>query len=163
RTVALAVVVQRMVCSVASGIMFTADPITGHRKSVCIDASFGLGEALVAGLVTADFYRIRDGQIEGKRISRKGRAVWPLADGGTVTKELSPDEQERQTLPDERILELARLGRAIEAHYGRAQDIEWCFAESRFFIVQSRPITSLYPAPEPADGRLHLYFSFGHV
>src|SRR5215472_12857088 len=163
RAVLLAVVVQRMVVPEASGIMFTADPITGLRKTVCIDASFGLGEALVAGLVTADLYHVRAGVIVTKRVSRKALAIRPLPDGGTVTEALRPDEQERQALPDDRILELAGLGLRIEEHYGREQDIEWCLADGRFFIVQARPITSLYPAPRAADGRLHLYFSFGHV
>jgi pyruvate,water dikinase len=163
RTVLLAVVVQRMVVPEASGIMFTADPITGHRKTVCIDASFGLGEALVAGLVTADLYQVRAGVIVTKRVSRKTLAIRPLPDGGTVTETLAPEEQERQALPDDRILELAGLGLRIEEHYGREQDIEWCLAGGKFFIVQARPITSLYPAPRATDGRLHFYASFGHV
>jgi pyruvate,water dikinase len=163
RAVLLAVVVQRMVLPEASGIMFTADPITGRRKTVCIDASFGLGEALVSGLVTADLYQVRAGAIVTKRISRKALAIRPLEGGGTVTEMLTLDEQERQTLPDDRILELAGLGQRIEEHYGREQDIEWCLADGKFFIVQARPITSLYPAPKALDGRLHLYASFGHV
>ena len=161
--VLLAVVVQRMVVPEASGIMFTADPITGRRKTVCIDASFGLGEALVSGLVTADLYQVRAGALVTKRVSRKALAIRPLPDGGTVTEALRPEEQERQTLPDERILDLAGLGLRIEEHYGREQDIEWCLAGGKFFVVQARPITSLYPAPRAADGRLHLYASFGHV
>jgi pyruvate,water dikinase len=163
REVFLAVVVQRMVVPEASGIMFTADPITGRRKTVCIDGSFGLGEALVAGLVTADFYQVRAGAIVTKRVSRKALAIRPLPDGGTVTETLPPEMQERQALPDDRILELAGLGLRIEDHYGREQDIEWCLADGKFFVVQARPITSLYPAPRAADGRLHLYASFGHV
>jgi pyruvate,water dikinase len=163
RAVLLAVVVQRMVFPETSGIMFTADPITGRRKTVCIDASFGLGEALVAGLVTADLYRVRAGAITTKRVSRKALAIRPLPDGGTVTEALPPEQQELQALADDRILELARLGLRIEEHYGREQDIEWCLADGKFFIVQARPITSLYPAPRAADGRLHLYASFGHV
>jgi pyruvate,water dikinase len=163
RAVLLAVVVQRMVVPEVSGIMFTADPITGRRRTVCIDASFGLGEALVAGLVTADFYQVRAGAIATKRVSRKGLTIRPLPDGGTVTEALPPEKQELQALPDDRILELSGLGLRIEGHYGREQDIEWCLAGGKFFIVQARPITSLYPAPRAADGRLHLYFSFGHV
>jgi pyruvate,water dikinase len=162
RAVFLAVVVQRMVFPEASGIMFTADPITGRRQTVCIDASFGLGEALVAGLVTADQYRVRSGAIATKWVSRKALAIRPLPDGGTVTEALPPGKQERQALPDDQILELAGLGLRIEEHYGREQDIEWCLADGKFFIVQARPITSLYPAPRAADGRLHLYVSFGH-
>jgi pyruvate,water dikinase len=163
RAVLLGVVVQQMVVPEVSGILFTADPITGRRKTVCIDASFGLGEALVAGLVTADLYQVRAGAIVMKRVSRKALAIRPLPDGGTLTEPLPPADQERQALPDNRILELARLGLRIEEHYGREQDIEWCLASGKIFIVQARPITSLYPAPRDADGRLHLYASFGHV
>jgi pyruvate,water dikinase len=79
--VLLAVVVQRMVVPEVSGITFTADPITGRRKTVCIDASFGRGEALVAGLVTADLYRVRAGAIVTKRVSRKALAIQPLPAG----------------------------------------------------------------------------------
>src|SRR5215471_12220914 len=163
RAVLLAVVVQRMVVPEVSGILFTADPITGRRKTVCIDASFGLGEALVAGLVTADLYHVRAGAIATKRVSRKALAIRPLPEGGTVTEALPLEEQVRQALPDDRILELAGLGLRIEEHYGREQDVEWCLADGTFFIVQARPITSLYPAPQAADGRVHLYASFGHV
>jgi pyruvate,water dikinase len=163
RDVLLAVVVQRMVCPEVSGIMFTADPITGRRKTISIDASFGLGEALVAGLVTADLYRVRNARIELKRVSRKALAIRPLPDGGTVTEDLPPEQQGLQALPDDRILELAALGVRIEEHYDREQDIEWCLAEGRFFVVQARPITSLYPVPRATDGELHLYASFGHV
>jgi pyruvate,water dikinase len=162
RAVLLAVIVQRMIVSEVSGIMFTADPITGRRQTVCIDASFGLGEALVAGLVTADLYRVRSRSIITTRVAKKVLAIRPLPNGGTVTESLPPGEQERQALPDDRILELAELGLRIEEHYHREQDIEWCLADSKFFIVQSRPITSLYPVPRTADGRLHLYVSFGH-
>src|SRR5262249_12222244 len=130
---------------------------------VCIDASFGLGEALVAGLVTADLYRVRAGAIVTKRVSRKALAIRPLPDGGTAAEALPPEEQQRQALPDDRILELAGLGLRIEGHYGREQDVEWCLADGKFFIVQARPITSLYPEPRAVDGRLHLYASFGHV
>jgi pyruvate,water dikinase len=162
-SVFLAVVVQRMVFPDVSGILFTSDPITGRRKTVSIDASFGLGEALVSGLVTADLYQVRAGAIVTKRISRKTLAIYPLPDGGTSTKELSPEQQARQALPDDRILELAGLGLRIEKHYGRPQDIEWCYTDGEFFVVQSRPITTLYPPPQAADGKLHLFFSFGHV
>jgi pyruvate,water dikinase len=163
RSVFLAVAVQRMIFPDVSGIMFTADPITGRRKTVSINASFGLGEALVSGLVTADLYQVRADAIVTKRISRKRLAICPLPDGGTATQELPPDQQARQALADDRILQLAKLGVRIEEHYGRPQDIEWCFADGGFFIVQSRPITTLYPPPQAADGKLHLFLSFGHV
>ncbi|MDR6884136.1 phosphoenolpyruvate synthase [Bacillus sp. 3255] len=165
RAVQLSVVVQRMVFPEVSGILFTADPITGHRGTVSIDASFGLGEALVSGQVSADLYQVRSGKLLTKTVSRKKLAIYALAEGGTVTKELPEAEQELQALDDARILELAALGEKIQRHYGSEQDIEWCFAQGQFYIVQSRPITSLYPLPEmniPAGESPHLLVSFGH-
>jgi pyruvate,water dikinase len=163
RSVLLSVVVQRMILPEVSGIMFTADPITGRRKTVSIDASFGIGEALVSGLVTADLYQVRSGAIVTKRIARKALAVRGLPDGGTAAEEVPASDQERQALPDELILELAALGSRIEGHFGRPQDIEWCRSGGAFYVVQSRPITTFYPPPKARDGRLHLYVSFGHV
>ncbi|UUZ86219.1 hypothetical protein LJK88_24095 [Paenibacillus sp. P26] len=148
RAVRLSVVVQRMVFPEVSGIMFTADPVSGHRHTVSIDASFGLGEALVSGLVSADLYQVRSGQLLSKKIARKKLAIYSLPEGGTTTKELPGEMQERQALGDPQILELAALGERIERHYGSDQDIEWCYEQGRFYIVQSRPITSLYPVPQ---------------
>jgi len=158
----LSVVVQRMVFPEAAGIMFTADPVTSHRKVVSIDASFGLGEALVSGLVDADIYKVREGKIVGKKISTKKLAIFSLKEGGTKEQQLGPDQQNRQTLMDEQILQLEKTGRRIEAYFGRPQDIEWCLDEGKFYIVQSRPITTLYPLPEVKDGKNHVYMSFGH-
>ncbi len=163
RSVLLSVVVQRMVLPEVSGIMFTADPITGRRKTISIDASFGIGEALVSGLVTADLYQVRSGVIIARRIARKSLAIRGLPDGGTMTEEVPASDQERQALPDELILELVALGSRIEGHFGRPQDIEWCRSSGEFYIVQSRPITTLYPPPQARDGTLHLYMSLGHV
>lgn len=163
RTVFLAVVVQEMVFPDVSGIMFTADPITGHRKTISIDASFGLGEALVSGLVTADLYQIQAGDIIHKQISKKEAAIYSLPEGGTVTKELPHEKQELQALPDEQICELAKLGQKIEAHYGQEQDIEWAFADGRLYILQSRPITSLYPVPSISDDKLHVLINLGYI
>lgn len=163
RSVFLAVVVQEMVFPEVSGIMFTADPITGHRKTVSIDASFGLGEALVSGVVSADLYQIRSGEIVKKQLSKKESAIYSVPEGGTVQKTLSPEKQQTQALPDPRIIELAELGRKIEAHYGKEQDIEWAFAGGRFYILQSRPITSLYPVVRFFDDRPHVLINFGYI
>ncbi|SPF37821.1 probable pyruvate, water dikinase [Candidatus Desulfosporosinus infrequens] len=163
RLVFLSVVVQEMIFPDISGIMFTANPITGNRKVTSIDASFGLGEALVSGLVSADLYQVRDSKIIEKKISNKKLAIYAVPEGGTVTKDLLPEQQKVQALPDERIIELAELGRKIEGHYGSEQDIEWCFADERFYIVQSRPITSLYPIPSFSDNQLHVLISIGHI
>ncbi|MNX58608.1 Chondramide synthase cmdD [compost metagenome] len=158
----LSVIVQRMVVSQSSGILFTADPITSSRKLLSIDASFGLGEALVSGLVSADCYKVQEGKIVSKRIATKKLAIYGRKEGGTETQQIDPDQQKTQTLTDEQILQLARIGRQIEAHFGQPQDIEWCLVDDTFYIVQSRPITTLYPIPEASDQANHVYISVGH-
>jgi len=135
--VSIAVVIQKMVEPSASGILFTADPVTSNRKVTSIDATLGLGEALISGLVNPDLYKVRDGKIEVER-------------------------ETMHTLTSEQVLELERLGRKIESHFGSPQDIEWCLADEKFYIVQSRPITALYPIPERADKENHVYLSVGH-
>src|SRR5947207_6539991 len=162
RKVYLSVVVQKMVFPQAAGIVFTADPVTSHRKLLSIDASFGLGEALVSGLVNADIYKVRNGKIIEKKISTKKLAIYALKDGGTKEQEIEPERQNRQALTDEQILQLERMGRKIEAHFGCPQDIEWCLVDDTFYIVQSRPITTLYPIPEANDQENHVYISVGH-
>jgi phosphoenolpyruvate synthase/pyruvate phosphate dikinase len=139
RKVHMAVVVQKMVFPQAAGILFTADPVKGNRKVASIEAGFGLGEALVSGLVNADGYKVRDGQVIEKAI-----------------------QQDRPVLTDVQIVRLARLGWQIEGHFGEPQDIEWCLVEDGFHIVQSRPITTLYPIPEAEDQSNHVYVSVGH-
>ena len=158
----LSVIVQRMVFPQASGILFTADPITSSRKVLSIDAGFGLGEALVSGLVSADCYKVQDGQIIDKRIATKKLAIYGRKEGGTETQQIDSDQQKAQTLTDEQILQLERIGRQIEAHFGQPQDIEWCLARDTFYIVQSRPITTLFPIPEASDQENHVYISVGH-
>ncbi len=162
RQVYLSVIIQKMVFPHASGILFTADPITSNRKLLSIDAGFGLGEALVSGLVSADCYKVQNGQIADKRIATKKLAIYGRKQGGTETKQIDPDQQMSQTLTDGQILQLARIGRQIEAHFGQPQDIEWCLADDTFYIVQSRPITTLYPIPEANDQENHVYLSVGH-
>jgi len=162
RKVHLAVVIQKMVFPQAAGILFTADPITSNRKVTSIDASFGLGEALVSGLVNADNYNVRDGRIVEKKISTKKLAIYALKDGGTEEKRIEAEHQNMQTLTDEQIVQLERLGRRIETYFGCPQDIEWCQSSDTFSIVQSRPITTLYPIPDEQDGKNHVYMSFGH-
>ncbi|MEH7086132.1 phosphoenolpyruvate synthase [Neobacillus drentensis] len=162
RQVYLSTIVQRMVFPQASGIMFTADPLTGNRKLLSIDASFGLGEALVSGLVSADCYKVQDDKIAGKMIAPKKLAIFARKEGGTETVPIDADQQKMQTLTDQQILQLARIGRQIEAHFGCPQDIEWCLADDTFYIVQSRPITTLFPIPEANDQENHVYISVGH-
>lgn len=160
--VLLSVIVQRMVFPQASGVLFTADPITSNRKLLSIDASFGLGEALVSGIVSADCYKVREGEIVSKTIATKKLAIYGQKEGGTKTQQLELDRQKAQTLSDPQILQLARIGRQIEAYFGQPQDIEWCLADDTFYIVQSRPITTLYPIPEANDQENRVYISVGH-
>ena len=162
RLVHMAVVVQQMLFPRAAGILFTADPVTSNRKVVSIEASFGLGEALVAGLVNADVYKVRDGDIVAKAVATKQLAIhaWPA--GGTQELAIEPERQKQPALTDAQIVRLAQLGRRIEAHFGHPQDIEWCLVDDGFQVVQSRPITTLFPVPEAGDGANHVYVSVGH-
>ena len=137
--VRMAVVVQRMVAADVSGVLFTADPLSGNRKVTCVEATFGLGETLVSGQVNADRFQTREGRV----ISRV-------------------EHQDRPTLSDEQLLELTGLGRRIEAHFGSPQDIEWCLDSDGFWIVQSRPITTLFPVPETDEQDTRVYLSVGH-
>ena len=139
RKVRMAVVVQRMLFPRASGVLFTADPVTSNRKVVSIEAVLGLGEALVSGLVNPDAYQVRDGEVTARTV-----------------------RQERPTLTDEQAVRLAGLGRRIEAHFGRPQDIEWCLVDDEFQVVQSRPVTTLFPLPETSDQGNRVYLSVGH-
>jgi pyruvate,water dikinase len=136
----MAVVVQQMVNAVAAGVVFTADPVTSNRKVASIEACVGLGEALVSGLVKPDVYKVRDGHVVAREVATAHRPV--LSEGQVVA--------------------LAELGRRIEAHFGCPQDIEWCLADGTFSIVQSRPITTLFPIPAADDGENHVYVSVGH-
>ena len=162
RTVRMAVVVQRMVFPHASGILFTADPVTGDRTVASIDASFGLGEALVSGLVNPDVFKVRDDRAIARTIGTKQLAVQASSLGGTRQQEVEPELRQQPALTDAQILRLAKLGRRIEAHFGHPQDIEWCLVDDDFQFVQSRPITTLFPIPAVSDGDRHVYVSTGH-
>jgi rifampicin phosphotransferase len=162
RKVGMAVVVQRMVFPQVSGILFTADPVTSNRKVVSIEASFGLGEALVSGLVNPDVYKVRDGEVVAREVAAKQLAIhaWPA--GGTREVPIEPERQEQPALSDAQIVRLAQLGRRIEAHFGCPQDIEWCLADGEFQILQSRPVTTLFPIPAASDQGNRVYVSVGH-
>ena len=162
RKVHMAVVVQQMVFPEAAGILFTADPVTSNRKIVSVEASFGLGEALVSGLVNADVYKVRDGEIVAKAVATKQLAIHTSATGGTQEQAIEPARQEQPALTDAQVVRLAQLGRRIEAHFGCPQDIEWCLVDDGFQIVQSRPITTLFPIPAVGDRENHVYVSVGH-
>jgi phosphoenolpyruvate synthase/pyruvate phosphate dikinase len=162
RRVQMAVVVQAMVNPAAAGILFTADPVTSNRRVATVDAVWGLGEALVSGVANGDVYTVRDDGIVAKTVGVKQRAVRALPDGGTGERTVEPERQRQPVLTDAQIGRLVRLGRRIEAHFGRPQDIEWCLVGEDFHIVQSRPITTLFPVPPADDGKNHVYVSVGH-
>ncbi|HEX3759820.1 MAG TPA: rifamycin-inactivating phosphotransferase [Kofleriaceae bacterium] len=162
RKVHMAVVVQQMVFPQAAGILFTADPVTSHRKVASVEAIFGLGEALVSGLVNADVYQVRDGEVVARAIATKRLAILASPAGGTHDQPVEPERQDQPALTDAQVVRLAQLGRRIEAHFGRPQDIEWCLVDDGFQIVQSRPITTLFPIPPADDRENHVYVSVGH-
>jgi phosphoenolpyruvate synthase/pyruvate phosphate dikinase len=162
RKVHMAVVVQQMLFPQAAGILFTADPVTSNRKVISIEASFGLGEALVAGLVNADVYKVRDGEVVAQAVATKRLAIRARPAGGTQELVIEPENQQQPALTNTQIVWLAQLGRQIEAHFGHPQDIEWCLVDDGFQIVQSRPITTLFPIPATGDHGNHVYVSVGH-
>lgn len=135
---AMGVVVQRMVDARAAGVLFTADPLTGDRRVVRIEAVAGLAEDLVAGRAPAEAWSVRDGRVEPPT------AAHPL-------------------LTEAQAARLARIGQRIAAHFGHPQDVEWCLEGDDVWIVQARPVTTLFPIPAAAaDGQPHVYVSVGH-
>jgi phosphoenolpyruvate synthase/pyruvate phosphate dikinase len=163
RLVQMAVVVQQMVFPRAAGVLFTADPVTSNRKVAYVEAIFGLGEALVSGLANADVYKVRDGEVVAKTVATKRLALHALPAGGTQESAIEKELQRHAALTDAEILQLAQLGRHIEAHFGQPQDIEWCLVNDVFQIVQTRPITTLFPIPAAGDEDNHVYVSVGHA
>jgi pyruvate,water dikinase len=162
--VRLAVVVQRMVDAAAAGVLFTADPVTGRRRQAVIDASPGLGEAVVCGAVNPDRFTVdtRARHVLARRLGDKRTAVRPTAGGGTHTVAL-PDGSGAPCLSEERVTALAAVGERVEAHFGVPQDIEWAIdAAGTLWLTQARPTTTLYPLPAAApveDERLRVYFN----
>ncbi len=162
--IALAVVVQQLIPSESSGVMFTANPVTGLRSESAIDATLGLGEALVSGQVEPDHYLVDtiQGRITGRRLGAKARVTVARPEGGVATRE----EQNGacQALPDEQILQLALLGQQAASLFAFPQDLEWAWAGRRLWLLQSRPITSLFPLPEGMSPEpLRVLFSFEAV
>lgn len=163
RRVYLSVVVQRMVYPEISGILFTADPVSGNRRVISINASYGLGEAIVSGLVSPDLYKVKDGQIVEQNIAKKKVAIYSLKEGGTIRKELPLEKQNQYVLTKEQIFNLAEIGKKVERHFGYPQDIEFCIEKDVIYLVQSRPITSIYPVPKLSDDSLQVFISFGYA
>ena len=164
RSVQLAVVVQRMVESSVSGVLFTANPLTGKRRQAVIDANPGLGEAVVSGATNPDHFVVNTttAEIVERRIGDK-RVIIRGSEGGGTTRTETSDGSGEACLSDEQVCALAALGAQVEAHYGAPQDIEWAIDPSgKLWLVQSRPITTLYPLPDNApdtDDVLRVYFS----
>ncbi len=162
--IALAVVVQVMVPSDVSGVLFTANPLTGRRTETVIEATLGLGEALVSGQVEPDQYLFdaANRRILSKKLGAKALSIRGQRDGGTLT--VAEAAADRQALPDDPILELARLGQRAAQVFTTPQDIEWAWAAGKLSLVQSRPITSLYPLPADmatGDVPFSVLFSYG--
>ncbi len=165
----LAVPVQRMVQSESSGVMFTVDPITNDSNKVVIEAAFGLGEAVVGGLVSPDHFEVDKaaGQILERQIFTQDRRLVRSPDGAVdpehgsnVWQQLSESEGSTPKLSDQQVLELSAVGERIESHYGSPQDIEWGWADDQFYLLQTRPITTVAPqtstngqnpAPTPSE------------
>ncbi len=148
--VAMAVVVQLMVPSDVSGILFTANPATGERSEMIINASFGLGEAVVGGQVTPDTYTVDRETMAAKDtiIGAKEQKIVADGDQGTKLEDIAEEERDQSSLSDDDIKELVSLALKAEAHFdGVPQDIEWAYSGGKLFMLQSRPITNLPPQP----------------
>ena len=147
-TVALAVVVQEMVEAEAAGILFTANPINGHRDEMAINAAWGLGEAIVGGLVSPDtiIAEKETGKVKSYEVAEK-TVITVRTEKGTSEEPLNDARRSSKVLNEAQVSELVNIARKIESHYGRPQDIEWCQSDGKFFIVQSRPITAMAEVP----------------
>ncbi len=143
--VALAVVVQAMINSEVAGILFTANPVTNKRDEAVVNASWGLGEAIVSGLVSPDTFvvRKREGTILSREIANKDLMIEYAVAGGTVERDVPRNRREVPALSDAQVAQLVSLCERIEEHYAAPMDIEWAFANGRFYILQARPITTL--------------------
>lgn len=162
--ISLAVIVQELVDADVSGVMFTANPLTGVRTETVVDATFGLGESLVSGQVEPDHYVIDSatGLVSSARIGAK--AVVTVTDPAGESRTVASDRGAARALDDAALAELARLGQRVQAEYGSPQDVEWAIAGGRLQVLQARGITSLFDvprAPREAPGRLPVWFSFG--
>jgi phosphohistidine swiveling domain-containing protein len=148
RAAEISVVVQTMVDATVSGVMFTGNPITTATDEIVINSSWGLGEAIVAGLVTPDTYLARhwDATLKEKTLGSKAKKIVldPVEQRGTVEVTVSDSESQSHSLTDDEVAELARLGRRVQDYYGGfPQDIEWARAGNRFYLLQSRPVTGV--------------------
>ena len=156
---ALAVVVQKMVAADTAGVLFTHDPVTGDDATMLASSSYGLGESVVAALVTPDTFTIsRDpAAVMAREIGSKHTRIDSTPDGGTITTEVTDVDRARQSVSDTQLLRLVDLGERVEAHYGTGQDIEWALVGDELYLLQARPITtdvSIVEGHTPVNGRL---------
>ncbi len=142
--VALSAVVQKMVESEVSGIMFSVDPVSQDLSSLIIEAGFGLGEAIVSGSITPDTYYVDKNTmaIKSKKVAEQKKMIVKAVTGDEWV-EVPASQWKAQKLSDSNIIELAKIGKNIETHYGKPQDMEWAMENNKLFIVQSRAITTL--------------------
>lgn len=150
--VRMAVVVQQFVPADAAGVLFTVDPVAGGRDQVVVNASWGLGEALVGGQVTPDVIVVdrAGGGVAGYQVGSKQVMTVP-ADAGTREQDTPADLRDAAVLSADEASELARVGLAIEELYGQPMDVEWARADHQLFVVQARPITGLAAAVRPGE------------
>jgi len=148
--VGLCAVVQNMIQSEKSGILFTVDPVDEDMDHLIVEAGYGLGEAIVSGSVTPDRYIVdkKEFKISDKEVNTQTWKIVHKKDGGDKHVEVAKDFQAKQKITDDQILELAKIGMAIEKHYGKPQDTEWAIENDTVYFVQSRPITTLGKAKE---------------
>ena len=143
--ISVAIVVQKMVESEKSGIVFSVHPVTQDRNQLIIEAVVGLGEAIVSGQITPNSYVVekQPRRIIDKDIQSQSRGIYRAEEGGNEWRNIPKERGDKQILSDKDILELSEIALCIENHYHFPCDIEWAFEKNRFYIVQSRPITTL--------------------
>lgn len=151
---AIAVVVQQMVDAERAGVVFTADPSTGDRDRLVIEAAFGLGEVVVSGAVEPDTYLVakQDPHLLEVRVGHQTHKIVRGPDGHDRRIDLDPQAGAERVLSDDEALAVARLATQVERHYGSAQDIEWAIAGDKIWLVQTRPVTTLEATPQPGPG-----------
>ncbi|ONI48105.1 hypothetical protein AN643_03315 [Candidatus Epulonipiscioides saccharophilum] len=165
----MSVVIQQMIAADSSGIIFTADPISGNRNIISIDAGFGLGDALVRGTVSPDIYKYnkRLHKIVSQHIAVKMNAVVCDHHGGIMDTDLDANQSTMHVLSDEHIHKLVSYALKLENYYGAPQDIEWCIDSGEIYILQTRSITSLFPLPSKSpsleDPHLNVFISLNHI
>ena len=164
QNIAIAVVIQEQIQSEVSGVLFTADPVTNNHKNMIIESTYGLGEAIVSGMVNPDHFLVDyDGSILNQKIGSKRIKIISSPDGGT--REITENNMKKVTLTKKNIKELVKLGKAVQDFYSSPQDIEWAFAEGKLYLLQSRAITTLYKIEEEIlqEKRLEAFMSFNMV